>query len=301
MAAGTIGNPGSFLAEVAERRVQHGSVFLLLVPAGQRRIKADFPRWLADSSEVGAPRIDQEIFLVDDCDPLPTSSRDIVQNFAGFLIGKDLGLDLDGLIKFCAGYCRADTVSLLPGIAAAVMLAAMKSDAGLGLQSGDRDRRRILSTLLRNLGYRALRSFHLEFLIRCWKDRLDPDHGSNEESAGVVSRVDALLLAIRKNASIEVCSNSVDRLFDHIALNCGTEYDTVLANALAVGLGRPADLKMLWQSCENIAETVSAVRLLMLVERAANRECETAVEALRKVGERMLANKIDIPLGAALT
>ena len=287
------------MAEVAERRAQNGRLFLLLVPAGKRQIRVDFPRWITNLSESETPDELQEFaFLIDDHTPQPISSRELTRAFAASLNGDSISLELETLVQFCRDYPRIETASLLAGISAAVLLAAAPIDLRPDTKINAQDQEHVLSALLRNLGYRALRSFHLELLTRCWRERRK--RALTDESEGVTARIDALLSAVRENASIDVCWNSVDRLFDHLALIRGTDYETALVNALAVGLGRSADLRTLLHSCENVAETVRAVRLVMLLRRPPNSACKAAAGILRRVGERMLANRVDIPLNAAL-
>lgn len=294
-AAGAEKAPEGFMAEVSERRSQDGQLFLLLVAAGKRRIRPDFPAWITDISDQQEPSSPQEFsFLIDATMPQPGDCREIVRAFSIFLRSNKIGMDLERLIHFSHEYCQLETASLLSGISAAVLLAGC---APSGLKSVVDEQERALIALLDHIGRSAVQSYHLELLVRRWKERRTR---ALTETPGVTARIDSLLSAVRANANIDVCNVAVNRLFDHITLNYVPEYDVALVNAVAGGLGRAADLKAILQSSEYVADTVRAVRLVMMLRHPPISLRKAAVSALTQVGERMLANAVDVPLHTAL-
>jgi len=291
MTAAVAGSDKGFMVEVAERRTEDGNTFLLLVLIGMRRIRIDFPRWIVDSLQASEQDTKQDgVFSVEDDPTLPIKSCDIAAAYCKVYQEEEAVFSLDELRRYCSAYRKAKTTSLLAGISATVLLAR-----NVGEEDND------VLMLLRNIGCRTLRSFHLELLTSHWKENRE---GRQTESRALSLRIDKLLSAISsRKEKIQETMTAIDDLYDYLALNGGSDYDRAMVAALAIGLGRSMDIEKLLSHnryFEHLEETVRAVRLLMMLPHPSKVYVKMSISRLQIIAQKMIKTGVDIPLNPVL-
>lgn len=293
------GGPHTFIAEVAERQLRGGKINVLVVPSGERRISYDFPKWIALAT-ADHPFIENAQFVVNADETFGgVTSRSVVGAFVEFLNqGKRL-LTIDNLARFKLGYTRAHTVSLLAGIAAVCTEPAGMGADGPNGGSPERAVAALDVDLVRNIGNRALRSFHLEVLTRRSGER-HRGYIPTSESMAIAYGVDSLLDELVAGNSPEKCRIALRHIVDCLALDGGSDHDKTVVHALAASIGEPIDLYTLIDAAKVTSEVVRIIRPILAFTSGGSENHSEIVRELITIGKSLIESNMDVPLMESL-
>lgn len=254
-------------AEVAVRHESDFGIRILLTAAGERLVPLDGPGWLFGSEAPQWEEAEAVRFL--QMRGMPDSPAIYVSALDG---GGDI--QLRSLEAMRAAYIRADSASLLLGLALAVA-----ADPG-----GETH-----TALLRSLFARALRSIPIEHLTT-WALKCPA-----EVSELTLHWRDTLTRLFRSRRLREVREAS-QRWLHVITLAEVNQNEEAIAHAFAAVAGVPANLELLVLEARFLPRVLSAVRPVYVSRNPPEEVVAASIAELRKIAFGLIDEDLDIPL-----